>query len=189
MSRPRQRSQRVLHDSGRRCHLAGRRRAPPFVHASERRAARRSGARPGRRAGAQVETAAPRRMERSAATPLTAAALSRWTTTSSHDVAAAPGAIATRDCASWRRIARAIACASLRQRRCSSSVRWQAALRGHRAHASDAPGSAESHFCEARRRRRSIASATRRPDARQQRSNASAHHSGLCAGGSRPVAV
>ena len=34
------------------------------------------------------------------------------TTTSSHD--AAPGAIATRDCASWRRIARAIACASKR---------------------------------------------------------------------------
>ena len=68
--------------------------------------------------------------------------------------------------------------ASLRQRRCSSSVRWQAALRGHHAHASDAPGSAESHFCEARRRRRSTASATRRPDARQQRSKASADHSG-----------
>jgi hypothetical protein len=38
--------------------------------------------------------------------------LSEWTTTSSHDTA--PGAIATRDCTSWRRIARAIACASKR---------------------------------------------------------------------------
>jgi hypothetical protein len=36
-------------------------------------------ARSGRRAGAQVETAAPRRMERSVATPPTAAALSSWT--------------------------------------------------------------------------------------------------------------
>ena len=34
------------------------------------------------------------------------------TTTSSHDTA--PGAIATRDCTSWRRIACAIACASTR---------------------------------------------------------------------------
>ena len=38
--------------------------------------------------------------------------LLRWTTTSSHDTA--PGAIATRECASWCRIARAIACASMR---------------------------------------------------------------------------
>jgi hypothetical protein len=37
-----------------------------------------------------------------------------WTTTSSHDDA--PGAIATRDCARWRRIARAIASASTQQR-------------------------------------------------------------------------
>jgi hypothetical protein len=42
-----------------------------------------------------------------------------WTTTSSPD--AGPGIIATRDCASWRRIARADALASWRQRRCLAS--------------------------------------------------------------------
>jgi hypothetical protein len=45
--------------------------------------------RPGRRAGAQVETAAPRRRERSVATPQTAAALSSWTTRRSRTSACA----------------------------------------------------------------------------------------------------
>ena len=45
--------------------------------------ARPGHARSGRRAGAQVETAAPRRMERSVPTPPTAAALSSWTNGSS----------------------------------------------------------------------------------------------------------
>jgi hypothetical protein len=56
-------------------------------------------ARCGRRAGAQVEPAARRRMERSVATPPTAAALSSWTTASSHDEER--GATATGDCASY----------------------------------------------------------------------------------------
>jgi hypothetical protein len=51
--------------------------------------------------------------EQSWRTAWRACSLLRRTTTSSHH--AAPGAIATRDCASWRRIARAIACASERQ--------------------------------------------------------------------------
>jgi hypothetical protein len=40
-----------------------------------------------------------------------------------------------------------IAAASLRQRRCSSSLRWRARTRRRRAYASDATGSAEWRFC------------------------------------------
>ena len=65
--------------------------------------------------GAQGKTAAPRRSQRSPAARSKRRSLSSWTTTSSRD--AGPQAIATRDCASWRGIACAIACASLRQRR------------------------------------------------------------------------
>src|SRR5215218_460822 len=57
-----------------------------------------------------------------------ARSLLSWTTTSSRD--AGTGAITTRDCASWRGIARATACASKRQRRlCSDSARRPAAER------------------------------------------------------------
>jgi hypothetical protein len=51
----------------------------------------------------------------------TSPSLLLWTTTSSH--AAGPGAIATRDCASWRGIARVIACASKRKSRCGRGRR------------------------------------------------------------------
>src|SRR5215207_3338707 len=101
----------------------------------------------------------------------------------------APGlftALLRRDPARRRR---AIGSASLRQRRCSSSVRWQAALRGHRARASDAPGSAESHFV---RREGDEDRWLPRRVARTPGSNAATLVRiilGLCAGGSRRVAV
>jgi hypothetical protein len=90
--------------------IPGRDRPTLLLRSGSRRA-RHAGRddRFGRRAGAQVETAAPRRMERSAATPPTAAGLSRWTTTSSGD--ARPRRHRDPQCTSWTRIARAIACA------------------------------------------------------------------------------
>jgi hypothetical protein len=45
------------------------------------------------------------------------------------------------------RLAGSAACASLRQRRCSSSLQWRARTRRRRAYASDATGSAEWRFC------------------------------------------
>jgi len=81
-------------------------------HGSERVDKRHQRFRDGRRAGAQVETSAPRRMEQCAGASPTAASLPVWTTSSR---GAGPGIIATRDCASWRRIARAIAIALLAQ--------------------------------------------------------------------------
>jgi hypothetical protein len=81
-------------------------------HASERRRAQASDARSGRRAGALIDTAACRRRRQSLRLESTGRALPSWTTTSSRDAGAA--IIATRDCASCRRIARAIAIASLR---------------------------------------------------------------------------
>jgi hypothetical protein len=59
--------------------------------------------------------------EQSWRTAWSARSLLGWTTTSSRDVG--PRVIATRDCDSHRGIARAIACASWRQRRCLRSVR------------------------------------------------------------------
>ena len=91
------------------------------------------------------DTTPCRRNRRSAAARSRRRSVPDWTTTSSHD--AAPGSIATRECASWCRIARAIACASLRQRRCSTSLRWRARSRRGRAYASDATGSAAWRFC------------------------------------------
>jgi hypothetical protein len=93
------------------------------------------------------------------------------------------------NCDSTARRRRAIGSASLRQRRCSSSVRWQAALRGHRARASDAPGSAESHFV---RREGDEDRWLPRRVARTPGSNAATLVRiilGLCAGGPRRVAV
>jgi hypothetical protein len=65
-----------------------------------------------------------RSMQHSAGHSRPASWLLGWTTTRSHPGAA--GAIATRDCASWRRIAPAIACASSRQRRRASFLRSRA---------------------------------------------------------------
>jgi hypothetical protein len=68
------RSKRTSHGSSGRAHASDQERA------SRNRAEH---ARLGRRARTKVETVAPRRMERSVATPPTAAALSRWTIRSS----------------------------------------------------------------------------------------------------------
>ena len=79
-----------------------------------------------------------------------------WTTLSSHD--AAPGEIAARDCASWRRIARAIACASMRQRRAAQSRR----SRRCRNRPKRKPG--RHHVCGTSRGQSSRAWSPRRPE-------------------------
>jgi hypothetical protein len=78
----------------------------------------------GRAAAAQFEIAAPPRSRQSPAGCSTRGSLLPRTTTSSN--ARRPDDIATRDCDSRRGIALALACASLRQRRCSSSLRCRA---------------------------------------------------------------
>jgi hypothetical protein len=97
-----------------------------------------------RRASARDETAGCRPNQHSPAAGSTHSSLLDWTTTSSRG--AGPGTIAIRNCASWPGIARAIACASSRQRRCSSSRRSGARTRRRRAYAPDATGPAKWRF-------------------------------------------
>jgi hypothetical protein len=120
------------------------RQARPPIAVARATALRCRRARRERCVGAEVETAARWRNQPSPAARSRRRALSSWTTSSSRG--AGPAAIATRDCASWRGIARALACASLRQRRCSGSRRSGVRTRRHGAYAPGSTGPANWRF-------------------------------------------